>query len=161
MTFIKKPFGLHTHRWMIEYNTGDEWCKCGAKRGEKKAKGKKGSKLHNTSAEYNGIIYHSQLEARYAAELDMRIRAGDIVSWERQVRLDLKVNGVHICNYYIDFIAHKKDGSREFVEVKGFELPLWQMKWKILEATFDDFKKHPDDSLIVMKQASMMRFRRP
>lgn len=104
------------------------------------------------STEYNGIRYHSKFEAGYAAELDLRVKAKDIKSWERQVKLDLKVNGQHITNYYIDFIVTYNDGSREFVECKGLEMEVWKMKWRILEATFDEFKKTPDDKLTVIKQ---------
>lgn len=106
------------------------------------------------TTEHNGIRYHSKFEAGYAAELDLRVKAKDIKSWERQVKLDLKVNGMHITNYYIDFVVTHNDGSREFVEVKGMEMEVWKMKWKILEATFDEFKQTPDDRLTVVKQNS-------
>ena len=118
---------------------------------------KSGNKYHAHSTEYAGNVYHSKLEAGYAQELDLRIKAKDIKRWERQVKLDLKVNGIHIANYYIDFIITHNDDSQEYVEVKGMETDLWRMKWKILEATFDDFKKHPDDSLTVIKQSSWGR----
>lgn len=113
------------------------------------------NKYHANSTQYNGLTYHSKLEAAYAQELDIRVRAKDIKSWDRQVKLDLKLNGQHITNYYIDFIITHNDDSREFVEVKGFETETWRLKWRILEATFDDFKKHPDDRLTVIKQSSM------
>ena len=113
-----------------------------------------GNKYHSKTTQVDGITYHSKLEAAYAQELTLRERAKDIKSWERQVKLDLKVNGEHITNYYIDFIIHHNDGSREFVEVKGMEMEVWKLKWRILEATFDDFKEHPDDCLTVIKQSS-------
>ena len=115
---------------------------------------KSGNKYHSNSTQFEGITYHSKLEAAYAEELSLRVMAKDIKSWERQVKLDLKVNGQHITNYYIDFIIHHNDGSREFVETKGLELGEWKMKWRILEATFDDFKEHADDRLTVVKQSS-------
>lgn len=115
---------------------------------------KSGNKYHAKSNQFQGITYHSKLEAAYAEELELRRMAKDIKSWDRQVKLDLKVNGMHITNYYIDFVVHHNDGSREFVETKGLELGEWKMKWRILEATFDDFKKHPDDRLTVVKQSS-------
>jgi hypothetical protein len=106
------------------------------------------------SSIYNGVSYHSKLEAAYAAALDLALKAGEIAKWERQVRLDLKVNGQHITNYFIDFIVFHNDGSREFTEVKGMEMEVWKLKWRILEATFDDFKTNPDDCLTVIKQSS-------
>lgn len=116
---------------------------------------KSGNKYHAKSTQVEGITYHSKLEAGYADELRLRLMAKEIAKWERQVKLDLRVNGVHITNYYIDFVITHNDGSREFVEVKGLEMGEWRMKWRILEATFDaDFKEHPDDRLTVIKQSS-------
>ncbi len=121
---------------------------------------KSGSKYHAKRTDYEGMVFHSKLEAAYAQELDLRIKAKDIVRWERQVRLDLKVNGQHVTNYYIDFIVYYPDGHRDFVECKGMELGEWRLKWSLLEATFDDFKEHPDDQLVVVKQSSMRFYRR-
>ena len=115
---------------------------------------KSGNKYHAKSTAYDGNVYHSKAEAAYAQELDLRKKAGEVTKWERQVKLDLQVNGQHITNYYIDFVVHCTDGSREFVEVKGLELGEWRIKWRILEATFDDFKEHPDDRLVLIKQSS-------
>ena len=115
---------------------------------------KSGNKYHAHSTQVDGITYASKLEAGYAEELRLRLMAKDIKGWERQVKLDLKVNGMHITNYYIDFIITHNDGSREYVECKGLELGEWRLKWRILEATFDEFKQHPDDRLTVVKQSS-------
>lgn len=155
MVYRQITKAAHSHRFFIDANTGDYICLCGILKGatEKRAK------YHNRSQTYNGITYHSTLESFYAAELDYRMRAKDIKSWERQVKLDLRVNGEHITNYYMDFIIHHNDGHREFVECKGMELDLWKIKYRILEATFENFKKHPDDCLTVVKEANT-RFRR-
>lgn len=115
-----------------------------------------GNKYRAQRTEYNGAVYHSKLEAAVAQELDLRVKAGDIKSWERQVKLPLSVNGIHITNYYIDFLIENNDGSREFLEAKGVATPEWKLKWSLLEATFDDlFRKHPDDRLTVIKQSSI------
>lgn len=119
-----------------------------------------GSKYHSKTTQVDGISYHSKLEAGYAQELNLRVRAKDIKSWERQVRLSLKVNGTVVTSYYIDFVVLHNDGSREYVECKGLEMDIWKLKWKILEATFDqDFRQHPDDRLTVVKQVSMRNWR--
>ena len=65
--------------------------------------------------EYNGFKYDSGFEANYAWELDMRVKAKDIKSYERQVNLDLIVNGYRVCQYRIDFIVHHNDGDRKSV----------------------------------------------
>lgn len=118
---------------------------------------KSGNKYHSKTTQVGGHTYHSKLEAAYAEELGIRLLAKDIKGWERQVKLDLRVNGTHIANYFIDFIVTHNDGRREFVEVKGFETEVWKMKWRILETTFDQFKTGPDDSLTVIKQSSWSR----
>lgn len=72
-------------------------------------------------------------------ELDWRKKAGEVLKWEyEQNTLDLKVNGISICKYCIDFKVWLADGSIEYVEVKGFPTPLWKLKWKILQATQDE-----------------------
>ena len=107
------------------------------------------SKYGNRKASYNGVVYHSQLEAEYAQDLDLRVKAKDIKSWERQVKLSLDVNGVHICNYFIDFLIHHNDGSREYVEAKGFPTDLWRLKWKLTQALWDEIC--PDAKLTLVK----------
>jgi hypothetical protein len=96
-----------------------------------------GNKFGAKRQEYGGKQYHSKKEAGYAAQLDLRVRAGDIKSWARQKRISLDVNEHHIADYYIDFVVTHNDGSIEYVEVKGFETPEWRMKWKLFEALYD------------------------
>ena len=151
MTYLQINKQPHQHRYFKDYETQDDVCMCGKPKGEGR---EKISKYHNARTEYNGFYYDSKFEADEAMALDWRIKADEITRWERQIRLDLRINNIHIADYNIDFIAHCCDGSREFIEVKGLELPLWRIKWRILEATFDDFKQHPDDRLILIKQSS-------
>lgn len=96
------------------------------------------NKYGNTSSTYNGVQYHSKREAREAAELDLRVKAGEILRWERQVRISLDVNGYHICNYFIDFVLYYPDGRTEYLEVKGFETEVWRLKWKLFESLYGD-----------------------
>jgi hypothetical protein len=109
----------------------------------------KGNKFNAVSQVYHGHRYDSKKEAAYAMELDWRIKAKEVDRWERQVKVDLRVNGVHICNYYCDFKVWLKDGTVQYHEVKGMELPLWQLKWKIFEATINEID--PGAELIVIK----------
>ena len=87
----------------------------------------------------------SKKEAQYAAELDLRIKAKDIRSWERQVKIPIEVNGNHICNYYIDFVVTHNDGEKEYVEVKGIETAECKLRWMLCEAL------HPDWTMTVIK----------
>ncbi len=91
---------------------------------------------------YAGRRYHSRMEAAYAATLDQLASAADprdrVTLWEPQYKIDLRVNGKHVCNYYVDFIVTFGDGRVEYHEVKGFETEIWKLKKALLEATRPD-----------------------
>ena len=101
--------------------------------------------------EYNGFRYDSGFEASYAAELDMRVKVKEIKSYEKQVNLDLIVNGYRVCQYRIDFIIHHLDGDLEYVETKGYATDTWKLKWKLFEALYSDI---PGNKLTVVKQGN-------
>ena len=149
MTYTQFNRTAHNHRYFIDHNSGDKICLCGLVQGVEE---KKPNKYHNRSTEYNGKLYDSQFEAQHAADLDWLVKSGDVTHWDRQVTLDLRFNGYHICNYKIDFIVHYKDGHREYAETKGIQTRDWLLKWRILEATFDTFKQHPDDKMVLVQQ---------
>jgi hypothetical protein len=107
------------------------------------------TKYHNKRQEYGGHSYMSKLEADVAFQLDMRIKAGEVKEYKRQVRIPLEVNGKHICNYIIDFVVECTDGTIEYLEAKGFETDVWRMKWKIFEALYEN---KPNVKLIVQKR---------
>lgn len=72
------------------------------------------------------------------------LKAGLITSWDRQVKIDLRVNGKHICNYYVDFQLNFADGHIELHEVKGYRTALYTLKRKLLEAAY--LPDHPEVS---------------
>ncbi|MBI5402470.1 MAG: DUF1064 domain-containing protein [Ignavibacteriae bacterium] len=109
------------------------------------------SKTHT----YNGFQYDSGFEASYAQELDLRIKAKDIKSYERQVTLELIVNGYIVCTYRIDFIIHHKDGTLEYIECKGYATDYWRLKWKLFEALYSNL---PNTKLTIIQQG---KFRLP
>lgn len=76
------------------------------------------------------------MEAAFAAELDLRVKAKDIKGWDRQVKIPLDVNGRNIANYYCDFVLHHNDGSDEYVEIKGFQTEIFRLKRKLFEALY-------------------------
>jgi len=110
---------------------------------------KKKNKYNAVRTQYNGINYHSKFEAKVAEDLDWRIKAGEIKSWDRQVKISLDAYGRHICNYYIDFIAWHPDGTKEYIEVKGFQTEIWRLKWKIFEAMINE--NEPDAILTIIR----------
>jgi len=109
-------------------------------------------------SEYNGYYYQSAFEAGYAKELDLRMKAGDILSWERQVKIPLIFNGFLIANYYIDFKIYHKDKTIEFVELKGYPVTeVWKMKWRIMEALYSGTL---DVKLTLIKMANNFNLRK-
>ncbi len=109
------------------------------------------NKFSAKKQDFGGRKYDSKFEARYAEDLEWRKQAGEIAEIKPQRKIDIKVNGVHICNYYCDFRVVLTDGTIQYHEVKGLELPLWQMKWKLLHALKDELLE-PGAELIVIKQ---------
>lgn len=88
------------------------------------------------SSVYKDYRYDSQMEAKYAEQLDWRIQAGEIQEVKRQHKLTLDVNGHHIANYYVDFRVTFPDGREEFHEVKGFPTSEFLIKFKLAKAIY-------------------------
>lgn len=110
---------------------------------------RKRSKYKNVPKDFAGITYHSKKEAKYARDLEVRRKAGEIEKWERQVKVELYAWGCHICNYYVDFRVTYPDGDIEYVEVKGFETDVWRLKWKLFEAQMR--AEHPEILLVIVR----------
>lgn len=113
---------------------------------------KSSNKFNAKGRHYNGKWYDSTGEMNYAQELDLLLKAGEIQSWERQVKISLDVNGIHICNYYVDFRIVDKNGTVKYIEYKGFETPEWKMKWNLFTALIGDID--PGAELVVVKHRS-------
>lgn len=88
------------------------------------------------TARYNGHTYHSQSEAVYARDLDIRLKSGQIKAWEKQLRMPLIVNNQKICTYIVDFLVYHNNGTREYVEIKGFMTEVARLKTKLFEALY-------------------------
>ena len=84
--------------------------------------------------EYGGVLYDSQHEARRAADLDLQLRVGHIKSWERQVKVQICINGVFICSYTPDFKVVGLDDVVVFEDAKGVRTPEYQIKKKLMLA---------------------------
>jgi hypothetical protein len=115
------------------------------------------NKFNAVKAEYLGRWYHSKGEAEYAMELDWRKRAGEIKEWIPQFKIDLKVNGIHITNYYMDFKVITKHDAIEFHEYKGMETMEWKIKWNLLHALKDEIE--PGCELILIKHKSKYKLK--
>jgi len=96
------------------------------------------SKYNSSKCVYNGVKYDSAGEAAYAQKLDLLTKAGEILGYERQVKIPLRVNGQLICTYIADFIVYKKDGKKEIHEFKGYMTREFKIKWRLLNALKDE-----------------------
>ena len=83
-------------------------------------------------------VYDSKFEASYANDLHLLKKAKHIKDYEPQVKLPLNINGYNIGSYTADFIVHHLDGSKEIVETKGYATPVFRLRWKIVEALYQD-----------------------
>ncbi len=95
---------------------------------------------------YSGVVYHSKKEKLFADDLDLRIKAGDIDFWLRQVSFPLPGR----TSYRLDFMTFYLFGIEEvgakpirndlyrvnFYEVKGFETRLGEIKRRQTEELF-------------------------
>ena len=91
----------------------------------------------------NGVEYHSALEARYAAQLDLRLKEigpRRLRAWRGQVPVKLEVAGKLVTTYIVDFVLEHADGHVEWVEVKGFQTPEWRIKEKLFRALYPERK---------------------
>lgn len=77
------------------------------------------------------------LEAAYAAELELRKQAGEIVTWEYE-KVTLKL--APRTTYTPDFFVIHADMTLEYVELKGFERDDAAAKFKIAAAQFPYFR---------------------
>lgn len=94
------------------------------------------SKYHNKKTEFRGIVYDSKREARYAQELYLRMKAGEIIKIENQVSFPVVVAGKKICTYIADFRIHYRQGRMEVIDVKGMKTPVYRLKKKLVEALY-------------------------
>jgi len=98
------------------------------------------SKYHNVRQDYGGYNYASKKEANRAFELDVLLKAKEIVRWERQITLPLYIMSRHWRDYRIDFIRWEENKDIVLEEVKGFETSEWKMKRDVLEIIMDNPK---------------------
>lgn len=98
------------------------------------SRAKNKNKFNAKKQTYNGNKFDSTFEAKVAEDLDWRLKAGELIEVKRQVKVPLIVNGVTICNYYLDFRTVDKHGQVNYIEAKGFETQLWVLKKKLFIA---------------------------
>lgn len=100
-----------------------------------------GNKYGAKKTEYGGRKYDSKYEAGVAAELDLRLKAGEIKEIEPQYKLEMwcyREDGepAFKVNHKVDFRVTNKDGSYELIEAKGVETTDYLWRRKFLENIF-------------------------
>ena len=104
---------------------------------KQEGKNKRKNKYNAVKQTYNDYSYDSTMEANYAYQLDLRKKSGEIEKWERQHKWQLYVNGKKITQYTIDFRIINIDGTIDYVEIKGAENYAFQLRWKLVQALFE------------------------
>lgn len=89
-------------------------------------------KFNAKRTERNGRRYDSKAEANYAAQLELRQRAGDVLFWLEHVPFKLPGN----TKYVVDFVVFEAVGDVRFIDVKGVETPMFVMKKKQVEEIY-------------------------
>lgn len=79
---------------------------------------KKKNKYNAQKTKYNGVLYDSKKEASFAANLDLLVKAGELVGWSRQTQFI--IGGV---GHRVDFTLYFSDGTYKHVDVKGKDTP--------------------------------------
>lgn len=100
--------------------------------------GASANKYGAKKTDYNGHKYHSKKEADYARSLDWKLKTGEILKWDRQVSMQITVNGEKICRYICDFVVTYPDRV-EHIDVKGMKSGIpyehFKLKKKLVKAT--------------------------
>ena len=86
-------------------------------------------KFNAKAVEYDGIRFDSKKEGNYYLQLQLRVKAGEVVFFLRQVPFHLP-GGV---KYIVDFMEFHADGTVHMVDVKGMTTDKFIMKKKMVE----------------------------
>ena len=97
-----------------------------------KQKKKKRNKYNARKTWVDGFCFDSAKEAKYYQSLQLRGRAGLIDRFHRQVMFDLPGGIVYKC----DFQVFNRDGSVEYIDVKGKRTKEYIMKSKQVKALY-------------------------
>ena len=93
------------------------------------------NKYGNRKTEVDGIVFHSKKEARRYGQLRFLEKGKKITGLACQPSFDLIVGGVKIAKYVGDFI-YFEDDQCVVEDVKGFETPVFKIKWALARALF-------------------------
>lgn len=89
-------------------------------------------KFHAVKTIRNGLKFDSKLEADYYDELKLRVLAGEVIFFLRQIAFDLPGNTKYRC----DFQEFWADGTVHFIDCKGYETKDFIKNKKQVEALY-------------------------
>lgn len=101
------------------------------------------NKYHAKSCHcHAGHYHHSKFEAGYCDQLHLLKKNGDILDILTQKKFSFDINGVHITNYYADFVVVDKDGITSVHETKGFKTQDYIIKRQLFKALYSEIPFH-------------------
>ncbi len=89
-------------------------------------------KFHAKPTQRDGIKFSSKKEAKYYLQLKLRVTAGEVLFFLRQVPLHLP-GGTRLV---VDFLEFWADGTVHFVDVKGMKTDSFNIKKREIEAVY-------------------------
>ena len=98
---------------------------------------KKRSKYGNTITTIDDIKFDSKKEADFYLVLKLKKDQCEIVELKLQEPFPIVINDKKICTYYADFVTYDKEGVRVIYDVKGVLTPMYRLKKKLVEATYN------------------------
>ena len=102
------------------------------------------NKYRNTKTKIDGINFDSQKEADYYSKLKLLERAKEIVKFERQVKMPIEINSIHIAYYVLDFKVYYPNGDIKHIDIKAKDkktnkwitTDVFKLKKKLIEAIY-------------------------
>jgi len=79
------------------------------------------SKFGNKKIESYGLKFDSVKEFNFYNKLVLRKKVKDIKDFKHQVPFKFDIGGKWIFTYNADFVIEHNDGSKEVIDVKGFD----------------------------------------
>lgn len=91
--------------------------------------------------------FDSKLEADRYQQLKLLEKAKLLIGLRKQVKLILIVDGNKICTIIPDFEYTLPNGVVVYEDAKGFQTPLWKLKWKLAKTLMPDceFRIYPPE----------------
>lgn len=95
------------------------------------------NKFHARKTEVDGFVFDSRAEANRYLQLKLLECAGEIENLQMQVKYDLTVNGVKVCDYVADY-RYIENGEVKVEDVKGLKkgaaYQVFRLKSKLMKA---------------------------